>query len=55
VRRQEDFSVAELFGFVRNPPPDLAIEVEMSHSLVDRIGIFAAMGGAVHTRIGADG
>jgi Uma2 family endonuclease len=32
------------FDFVRDPPPDLAIEVEVSHSLVDRIGIFAAMG-----------
>ena len=31
------------FDFLIDPPPDLAIEVEMSHSLVDRIGIFAAM------------
>jgi Uma2 family endonuclease len=32
------------FDFAKDPPPDLAIEVEMSHSLVDRIGIFAAIG-----------
>jgi Uma2 family endonuclease len=31
------------FDFLNDPPPDLAIEVEISHSLVDRIGIFAAM------------
>ena len=32
------------FDFRKDPPPDLAIEIEISHSLVDRIGIFAAMG-----------
>ena len=32
------------FDFQRDPPPDLAIEVEMSRSLVNRIGIFAALG-----------
>ena len=32
------------FDFQQDPPPDLAIEVEMSRSLVNRIGIFAAMG-----------
>ncbi len=30
--------------FTKNPPPDLAIEVEMSHSLAKRIAIYAAMG-----------
>ena len=33
----------EEFDFLRDPPPDLAIEVEISHSLVSRIDIFAAM------------
>ena len=31
------------FDFQRDPPPDLAIEIEISRSLVSRIGIFAAM------------
>ena len=31
------------FDFQQDPPPDLAIEVEISVSLVNRIGIFAAM------------
>ena len=31
------------FDFYKDPPPDLAIEVEMSHSLAKRIGIYAAM------------
>jgi Uma2 family endonuclease len=31
------------FNFRRDPPPDLAIEVEITSSLVDRIGIYAAM------------
>src|SRR5205807_1671967 len=28
----------------RNPPPDLAIEVDISHSSVNRMGIYAALG-----------
>jgi Uma2 family endonuclease len=32
------------FDFQRDPPPDLAIEIEMSRSLISRVGIFAAMG-----------
>ena len=32
------------FDFQRDPPPDLAIEIEISRSLVSRVGIFAAMG-----------
>lgn len=28
----------------RDPPPDLAIEIEMSHRLLDRIDIYAALG-----------
>jgi Uma2 family endonuclease len=32
------------FDFQRDPPPDLAIEIEISRSLVNRAGIFAAMG-----------
>jgi len=31
------------FDFQHDPPPDLAIEIEISHSLVNRIGIFAAL------------
>ena len=31
------------FDFDSDPPPDLAVEVEMSHSLVGRIHIYAAM------------
>jgi Uma2 family endonuclease len=34
----------EEFDFRLDPPPDLAIEIEISTSLVDRISIFAAMG-----------
>lgn len=37
VRRITDFD------FQKDPPPDLAIEIEMSHSLAGRIPIFAAM------------
>jgi hypothetical protein len=32
------------FDFRFDPPPDLAIEVEISRSLVSRIGIYAAIG-----------
>ncbi len=32
------------FDFQIDPPPDLAIEIEMSRSLVNRISIYAAMG-----------
>lgn len=32
------------FDFQKDPPPDLAIEIEISRSLVNRIGIFAAIG-----------
>ncbi|MCA9185276.1 MAG: Uma2 family endonuclease [Pirellulaceae bacterium] len=31
------------FDFQLDPPPDVAIEIEISRSLVDRIGIYAAM------------
>lgn len=31
-------------NFETDPPPDLAIEVEISRSLLDRIGIYAAIG-----------
>jgi Uma2 family endonuclease len=33
----------EEFDFTVDPPPDLAIEIEISHSLVNRISIYAAM------------
>jgi Uma2 family endonuclease len=32
------------FDFQKDPPPDLAIEVEISRSLANRVGIFAAIG-----------
>lgn len=32
------------FHFGRDPPPDLAIEVEISRSALDRMGIYAALG-----------
>lgn len=32
------------FDFYKDPPPDLAIEVEMTHSLAGRIRIYAALG-----------
>jgi Uma2 family endonuclease len=31
------------FDFRSDPPPDLAVEVEITHSLISRISIFAAM------------
>ena len=31
------------FDFQHDPPPDLAVEIEISRSLVDRISIFAAL------------
>jgi Uma2 family endonuclease len=30
--------------FEHDPPPDLAVEIEVSRSLLDRIGIYAALG-----------
>jgi Uma2 family endonuclease len=32
------------FDFLTDPPPDLAIEIEISRSLVSRVSIFAALG-----------
>ncbi len=37
VRGKEDFD------FRSDPPPDLVMEIEITHSLVDRIGILAAL------------
>jgi Uma2 family endonuclease len=34
----------EEFDGMRDPPPDLALEVEISRSLINRISIFAALG-----------
>jgi Uma2 family endonuclease len=36
-------AVREL-DFTRDPPPDLAVEIEVSRSLLDRLGIYAAFG-----------
>jgi Uma2 family endonuclease len=44
IAREAEVRGKEEFDFQRDPPPDLAVEVEISHSLVDRIGIFAAIG-----------
>ena len=32
------------FDFQKDPPPDLAVEVEITSSLVDRIGLYASLG-----------
>jgi Uma2 family endonuclease len=32
------------FDFLSDPPPDLAVEVEVSSSLLDRMGVYAALG-----------
>ncbi len=42
-RMNRSFANDTDFDFQKDPPPDLAIEVEMSHSLAGRIHIFAAM------------
>jgi Uma2 family endonuclease len=44
IQHEADVRAKRKFDFRRDPPPDLAIEVEISRSLVDRVGIFAAMG-----------
>lgn len=36
VKRELDFEI--------DPPPDLAIEIEVTRSMIDRLGIYAAMG-----------
>ncbi len=43
VAKERDVRSTVDFDFYQDPPPDLAIEVEMSHSLAGRIHIYAAM------------
>jgi Uma2 family endonuclease len=33
-----------VLDFGRDPPPDLAVEIEISRSVIDRLGLYAAMG-----------
>ena len=44
ITRESEVRCKREFDFQKDPPPDLAIEIEISRSLVDRIGIFAALG-----------
>ena len=44
IEREAEVRTKSEFDFQRDPPPDLAIEIEMNRSLVSRVGIFAAMG-----------
>jgi Uma2 family endonuclease len=44
IEHEAEVRAKKEFDFRRDPPPDLAIEVEISRSLVNRVGIFAAMG-----------
>ncbi|MCY2991923.1 MAG: Uma2 family endonuclease [Planctomycetota bacterium] len=44
IEREAEVRGKKEFDFRHDPPPDLAIEIEMSRSLVSRVGIFAAMG-----------
>lgn len=49
VRDKDDFDPD------RDPPPDLAVEVDVSHSSVDRLPIYAALGIPELWQAGADG
>jgi Uma2 family endonuclease len=44
IAHEADVRSQREFDFRHDPPPDLAIEVEISSPLLDRISIFAAMG-----------
>ena len=44
IEREAEVRGKREFDFQHDPPPDLAIEIEMSRSLVNRVRIFAAMG-----------
>lgn len=44
IAHEPDIRGKSKLDFRSDPPPDLAIEIEMSRSLVGRIGIYAAIG-----------
>lgn len=44
IEREAEVRCKREFDFRIGPPPDLAIEIEISRSLVRRVGIFAAIG-----------
>ena len=44
IEHEAEVRTKREFDLQRDPPPDLAIEIEMSRSLVSRVGILAAMG-----------
>lgn len=44
IAQEAEVRCKEEFDFRHDPPPDLAIEIEISHSLVKRVSIFAAIG-----------
>jgi len=44
IEREAEVRTKREFDFPRDPPPVLAIEIEISRSLVSRVGILAAMG-----------
>ena len=44
IEREAEVRGKQEFDFQHDPPPDLAIEIEISRSLVSRVGILAALG-----------
>ena len=42
--KNEALVINKLIDLTRDPPPDLALEVEITHSLLDRVAIYAALG-----------
>lgn len=44
IQHEADIRGRREFDFTKDPPPDLAIEVEISSSLLNKVSIFAAMG-----------
>ncbi len=44
IAHESEVRTMREFDFVKDPAPDLAIEVEITSSLTNRVGIYAAMG-----------
>lgn len=44
IAHEAEVRCKDEFDFQRDPPPDLAIEIEISRSLANRVGIYAAIG-----------
>lgn len=42
--RMAKVAITRRFDFATDPPPDLALEVEITRSLLDRLGLYAALG-----------